>query len=202
MQQVPTRASFSEEPGREVLELEDVDGSATARNRASRPSSRGGKGDGVESTHAVFKNVESQVHQLGVSLESVTAHMAALAQLASLSANSGSRSFGGNGSATPRLGASLRDRPDAIDTRAGERLTGCHCACFAFFMAIRWPSPLALSCLTLRLRSRSVRRRRQRVAFNRQSPQSPPGRCNVTGHGQVRNDDVIGHAPFFAPGFP
>lgn len=132
MQQVQTRASFSEEPGREVLELEDVDGSATARNRASRPSSRGGTGDGVESTHAVFKNVESQVHQLGVSLESVTAHLAALAKLASLSANSGSHSFGGNGGATPRLGASLRDRPDAIDTRAGERLIGCHCAYFAF----------------------------------------------------------------------
>ena len=103
-----------------MLELEDVEGSMTARNRGSRPSSRGGKGDGVESTHAVFKNVESQVHQLGVSLESVTAHVAALAHLASLSANSGFHSFSGNGSATPRLGASLRDRPEVIDTRAGE----------------------------------------------------------------------------------
>ena len=80
----------------------------------------------MESTHDVFKSVESQVHQLSVSLESVTSHIAALAQLASLAANSGSLSFGGNagggnGSATPRLGGSLRARPEVIDTRAGEK---------------------------------------------------------------------------------
>ena len=77
----------------------------------------------MESTHSVFKNVQSQVHQLGVSLESVTSHVAALAQLASITANSGSHSYGGSGghgSVTPRLDASLRQRPEAVDTRAGK----------------------------------------------------------------------------------
>ena len=90
----------------------------------------------MESTHEVFKSVESQVHQLSVSLESVTSHIAALAQLASLAANSGSLSFGGNaggggnGSATPRLGGSLRARPEVIDTRAGEK-------CISILLSVR-----------------------------------------------------------------
>jgi hypothetical protein len=131
------RASFSESSEHQILHIEDVksdDGSQTSRSRggghqaSSRPASSAGRtagaGAGVESTHAVFKNVESQVHQLGVSLESITSHIAALAQLASLAANSGSHSFGGytsggNGSATPRLGG-IRARPEVIDTRAGE----------------------------------------------------------------------------------
>ncbi len=114
-----TRAGFSDEPARDVLQLEDVDDGVGGTG--TRPSSSTGRRDAVESTHSVFKNVQSQVHQLGVSLESVTSHVAALAQLASVAANSGSHSFGGSGGqVTPRLDASLRQRPEAVDTRAGK----------------------------------------------------------------------------------
>ena len=126
MHQVHTRAGFPDEPVNQIMELDDVDGGHDGTR--SRPSSSGGRRQGVESTHSVFQSVQSQVHQLGVSLESVTSHIAALAQLASLAANSGSQSFGGGaqGSATPRLGASLRERPEAVDTRAGENsCPGC-----------------------------------------------------------------------------
>lgn len=110
----------------EIMQLDDVDGGHGGTR--SRPSSSGGPRQGVESTHSVFQSVQSRVHQLGVSLESVTSHIAALAQLASLAANSGSQSFGGGaqGSATPRLAASLRERSEAVDTRAGENsCPGC-----------------------------------------------------------------------------
>lgn len=100
----------------------------------------------MESTHAVFKNVESQVHQLGVSLDSVTSHIAALAQLASLAANSGSHSFGGNasggnGNATPRLGG-IRARPEVIDSRAGENCSPVICTVHTKLS--RYCAPLAL----------------------------------------------------------
>ena len=112
-----------------MLQIDDVksedfgDNPHSHRSISSRPGTAR-KTAGVESTHSVFKSIESQVHQIGVSLESVSAHVAALAQLASLAANSGSNSFGfgpgGNGGATPRLRENLRLRPEGIETRAGQ----------------------------------------------------------------------------------
>ena len=131
MLQAQTSVGFSDDSRHQTLHIEDVrneDGSETGRSfgrtRPSTSAGRGGGGAGVESTHSVFKNLESQVHQLGVSLETVSSHIAALAQLASLAANSGSHAFGGsgggNGSATPRLGGNPRARPEMLETGDGK----------------------------------------------------------------------------------
>ena len=137
MLQAQAIVGFSDDSRHQTLHIEDVrneDGSETGRSFGrTRPSTstgrgagggRGADGAGVESTHSVFKNLESQVHQLGISLETVSSHIAALAQLASLAANSGSHAFGGsgggNGSATPRLGGNPRARPEVLETGDGK----------------------------------------------------------------------------------
>ena len=199
MLQAQAIVGFSDDSRHQTLHIEDVrneDGSETGRSFGrTRPSTstgrgagggRGADGAGVESTHSVFKNLESQVHQLGISLETVSSHIAALAQLASLAANSGSHAFGGsgggNGSATPRLGGNPRARPEVLETGDGKDTGLSSCTnrsasqCFLCWV---------VSLLVILLYFRCGPHCRRLAPVNRKPPQISTSCRHVSWHGQV-----------------